>query len=331
MSVEIVECTSPTQLYRHYPRESEPQPVYLQLDLETGTLEAIYHGMLVGGGVPQEVVYGYHRRYRVPVLTGDAANRIMREIAPLAERVIADWDRVHRGERLVAVLGPDAQAAEAAIEQLISDRYGDGDDLHQDPDVVQEWPVDAVTTGSEADEYGITGDTTDARLDEIEQQILRDRVPSSTAVVVVCHGLDTYLQQLRDDLADQDPLTPAELRAAREALGLTGDQLARVLAVNPRTVRSWEQGRDPVPGRIRPLVAELRETTREAVDTLTARMEELPPGERTLITYRGDEELQQAGPYAWRRMSAAWHRRVCAQAAERTGARITYGPDPDED
>ncbi len=48
------------------------------------------------------------------------------------------------------------------------------------------------------------------------------------------------------------------MRAAREYLGLTGGHFAKMLCVNPRTVRSWEQGRDPARGRIRPEAAELR-------------------------------------------------------------------------
>lgn len=46
-------------------------------------------------------------------------------------------------------------------------------------------------------------------------------------------------------------MTPDEIRAAREALGLTPTQLARVLgyvAANPgRIVTGWEDGRPPHP------------------------------------------------------------------------------------
>lgn len=39
-------------------------------------------------------------------------------------------------------------------------------------------------------------------------------------------------------------LSPAEVSAHRHAMGLSLDQLAAMLGVNPRTVRSWESGRD---------------------------------------------------------------------------------------
>lgn len=45
-------------------------------------------------------------------------------------------------------------------------------------------------------------------------------------------------------------MTAAEFAAHRRLTGLTLEQLAAQLGVNPRTVRSWESGRDAVPDRI---------------------------------------------------------------------------------
>ena len=45
--------------------------------------------------------------------------------------------------------------------------------------------------------------------------------------------------------------SPEDWFAARRHLtGLSVTELAAHLAVNPRTVRSWESGRDPIPARI---------------------------------------------------------------------------------
>lgn len=41
-----------------------------------------------------------------------------------------------------------------------------------------------------------------------------------------------------------DLLSPAEVAALRHAMGLSLDQMAAMLGVHPRTVRSWESGRD---------------------------------------------------------------------------------------
>ncbi len=42
-------------------------------------------------------------------------------------------------------------------------------------------------------------------------------------------------------------MTPAEVAAHRRLTGLTGDQLATQLGVNPRALRAWESGRDVMP------------------------------------------------------------------------------------
>ena len=54
-------------------------------------------------------------------------------------------------------------------------------------------------------------------------------------------------------------LSAAEVAALRTAMGLSSDQLAAMLGVNPRTVRSWESGRDRLSasssGAVRTLLA----------------------------------------------------------------------------
>lgn len=327
-TVRIIECTSPTELYRHYDRQSEAQPAYIELDLREGTLLASYNAE-IGNAIPFSVHHGFERRYGIPTLHGEAANRVMKELALLADRILADWEEEWDGNNMVAVLGDDAKEAEEEIQERLGLNLGygdfDADTQGFDPDdLVTEWDIDGVVNGEEAEEYGITADTTDARLDEIEAQILKDLAECGPGVGV-CHGLDDHLRELRDNLAEDDPLTPAELRAARESLGLTGDHLSKLLAVNPRTLRSWEQGRDPIPGRIRPEIAELKEATSKAVAEMaeSCQSEEEP----VLVTYRDDKEYQAANPGG--RWTASWHRQVCTRAAEQTGARIDYATDDD--
>jgi DNA-binding transcriptional regulator YiaG len=53
-------------------------------------------------------------------------------------------------------------------------------------------------------------------------------------------------------------LTPEELKQARAALGLTGDDLAAALGVAGRTVRAWESGmRDGKPAPVPQAIAVL--------------------------------------------------------------------------
>lgn len=42
-------------------------------------------------------------------------------------------------------------------------------------------------------------------------------------------------------------MTPAQFKAARKRLGLSQSELARILNVNPRTVRKWERDDDTRP------------------------------------------------------------------------------------
>jgi transcriptional regulator with XRE-family HTH domain len=49
---------------------------------------------------------------------------------------------------------------------------------------------------------------------------------------------------------DGGRITGAEFAAYRHLIGLTVDELASALRVNPRTARSWESGRDPIPARV---------------------------------------------------------------------------------
>jgi DNA-binding transcriptional regulator YiaG len=50
-------------------------------------------------------------------------------------------------------------------------------------------------------------------------------------------------------------MTPREVRAAREALGLTQQALAEALECAPRTVQMWEAGDRNVPGPARVALA----------------------------------------------------------------------------
>ncbi|MCY0924419.1 hypothetical protein OS965_41135, partial [Streptomyces sp. H27-G5] len=56
---------------------------------------------------PFSVHYGFDRRWAIPALTGEAANALLRDIAPLAQRMLDDWetDLDDRQANVIAVLG----------------------------------------------------------------------------------------------------------------------------------------------------------------------------------------------------------------------------------
>lgn len=224
--ITIRECTTPTELYRQYQGQSEPQPAYIALDLESGTMWASYDA-IVGSGTPEEVHSGRERWYNIPLLTGDAANALMRRLAPLAERVIADSDvEFNDSGNRVGILGPDAQAAEQEIDTLTGNGYDGAEGMFGENELVSVWDVDSAVNGSEAEEYGITSTTTDERLDEIAAAIVKDLTDASESGVAVVAGLDTYLTGLRDDLLEQDKTV---------YWSLMGGQAPGVAAVRPET------------------------------------------------------------------------------------------------
>lgn len=45
-------------------------------------------------------------------------------------------------------------------------------------------------------------------------------------------------------------MTPAALKSARHALGMSLDQFGRLTRVDPRSVRRWEDGSRAVPGSV---------------------------------------------------------------------------------
>ncbi|MFJ5680242.1 hypothetical protein [Streptomyces sp. NPDC093097] len=207
--VKIIRCTTPTELYRHYQRQTEPQNAYIELDLREGTLLATYNAE-VGNARPFTVHYGFERRYPIPLLTAEAANRVMEEIAPMASRMLADWeqDLDARQSNLVAKLGTDAQAAEAEIQTHLggdTDCGFAGDNQGFDAgDLVAVWELDGAVNGCEADEYGITAETTDERLEEIATEITRDLAALGESKVAVVDGLDDHLDDLREKAREED-------------------------------------------------------------------------------------------------------------------------------
>lgn len=198
ITVRVLDCTDPTGLFRQYHGQSEPQPAYLVLDLRDGTLRADYDPE-VGPAAPAAVHHGFERRWGIPVLTGEAANRVMAEIAGLAGRILADFEEHWDGRNTVARLGEDAQAAEDEIRAWL----GPASDSNQGfppSDLVGVWDVGwGVLNGYETEEFGITAETTGTRLDEIEAEILSGLAGTGANPVAVCAGLAAHLGELRDE------------------------------------------------------------------------------------------------------------------------------------
>lgn len=203
MPVSIKECVYADELFRHYDGQTERQPCYIELGLHDGIMLADWNA-IVGNGTHESVRNGFDRQWPIPCLTADAANRVMQEIAPLASRMLADWEEKWDGNNNVAVLGEDAQAAEEEIRAALGLVHGSDFSVREvfdESDLVAVWSIDGVTNGCETSEYDITAETTDERLAAIEKEILSDL--EAPGGVAVCHGLDRYLKELRERASEE--------------------------------------------------------------------------------------------------------------------------------
>ena len=118
-------------------------------------------------------------------------------------------------------------------------------------------------------------------------------------------------------------ITPAELKARREALGYTTDDIAKAAGVNNRSPRAWESGREPVPVRIRALLDDLEAETNAVIHTVRsaiAAYQEQDPGDLAIITPTTDSAYRTRWPHATH--TARWWRATIHAATKDTTVRL---------
>lgn len=118
-------------------------------------------------------------------------------------------------------------------------------------------------------------------------------------------------------------MTGAELRALTESLGLNVAWLSKRWRATESTIKNWMKGSHEIPEWVAGDVAKM---VNETTDRLDALVEKLKPGDE-LATYRTDFEYHEgAGEDA--PFNAAWHRSLCARAADEVDVRIDYAVPP---
>lgn len=117
-------------------------------------------------------------------------------------------------------------------------------------------------------------------------------------------------------------MDPAEFACCREGLGLTRKWAADWLGVSERTLRAFEDGRDPIPGTLADALIDL--------DLLTDREATVS---EPLVTFRTDADAREGGvPLAPRsvpgadvmRFPASWHRALTWRRWREYGGEVTY-------
>ena len=126
VSISELDTADEAALYCLYEGQFNSQPVYIALDLSDGGLSIDYDGN-VGGGTTPEIHYGVVRTYAINggVPTATAANALLRDVAPLAQRVLdnacAGID--YRNGNRVGALDHAAHVAEGEIVAMIDGAY----------------------------------------------------------------------------------------------------------------------------------------------------------------------------------------------------------------
>jgi hypothetical protein len=191
-----------TELYLRYPRQSAPQPCHVELDARgEGSLTAS-PDPVVGSGVPFDVYHQHVLRVALSrPLRADAANRLLAELAPLAERVVAGYSREWDGQNVVARYTDDAIAAHAEIERRCDLMGDDGEALviwaASDYYAPLERGSGDARLAAVGREIGITARTSDARLAVIQQAELDKATEDGVDDI---DGLDDYLEAVRSAL-----------------------------------------------------------------------------------------------------------------------------------
>lgn len=121
----------------------------------------------------------------------------------------------------------------------------------------------------------------------------------------------TFGDTTADSAVSEDRMDGGELQMVREYLGLTIEAMAGMLRVNPRTVRSWESGRDLIPERIREEVEHVEAMTAQSVGELVDALNDAR--DPAVVVYRRDEDMHAAWPDT-AHLPARWWRHVVARA-----------------
>lgn len=160
-------------IYSRYRTEVNPQPAYIEIDMEKETVEADYSGE-IGNAVPAKVWHGLVRRIPVtPYAKGSVLAAFLEsdELRTLVERMIAGFESVWNGNNYVSKMTPDASAAEEELERAAEAFFDPAD--HVQVYTVDAWMKSSVytneDTGNVAIEFvgTVTADSSDAELESM--------------------------------------------------------------------------------------------------------------------------------------------------------------------
>lgn len=120
VSIQHLNEAAPAALFDLYPGQQAPQDAYIALSIEDEAMWAESNGE-IGNAVPFDVYHRLTLRWYLEPIQAEAANELMDELLPLAERVIdgasVKWD----GNNNVGAYTEDASDAIHEIERIVND------------------------------------------------------------------------------------------------------------------------------------------------------------------------------------------------------------------
>ncbi len=185
VNIRKVESDDPSVFFFRWRDRTNPQPVFLLLDLEDGEL-AIETAKALNDGEPSRAFNGVLRRWRLGgVPTVDQANRLMEKVTPLAQKMLDGSEVKFRdGEWKGSLLTEEAGDAETQIWQLCEEL---------EAGVIEVEPRKFF----KGKRLGIKTETTDDQINEIAQR-LGEVHQGEHGEVYVTIGVESYLQDKRD-------------------------------------------------------------------------------------------------------------------------------------
>lgn len=192
---------SGTALYHRYPGQASPQDARVSLDCASGALTAETDPE-IGNAVPVRQWHGHIRCWSIPALTADAANELLEEIEPLAQRVCDGYASRWDGSNHVADFDDDATAAIEEIAALCERAKADA---AEGVGALKTWDADAWFGGigsaaRQARTLGITAATTDDELAAIEAREEESALASGECDEI--DGIRKHLEWLRSEMVD---------------------------------------------------------------------------------------------------------------------------------
>lgn len=177
LTIKKLDESDANQLYVRYDQQTQPQKSYIELDCETGEMIADYNGE-IGNAVPESVWHNRRLRWYFPSPpTAKTANKIMEQITPLAQRVLAGYDTDYDNQtNRQGHLADDAQRAADKIGEILTDSTDEKNSVNAIS--AEDWLAESIATNSVGiiiDGVGtVTEDSTDEALKKMSDQISKD-------------------------------------------------------------------------------------------------------------------------------------------------------------